>query len=95
MKEKTCPDLEAARHASEHGIPLPAAEECDHQKEGCPHWSVLTPEQEAEIDALPCDMVHEQPYDFAYCAVHDTTFTLGDVCKYQKINEAQKAEGAE
>lgn len=88
---KTCPDLDAARYASEHGLPLPA-EECDHQDENCPHWTTLTPEQEAEIDALPCDMVHERPYDFAYCAVHDTTFALGDVCKYQKINEARKVE---
>lgn len=91
MTEKTCPDLDAARYASEHGLPLPA-EECDHQEENCPHWTTLTPEQEAEIDALPCDMVHERPYDFAYCAVHDTTFALGDVCKYQKINDARKAE---
>ena len=91
MTDKTSPRLEAARYASEHGIPLPA-EECDEQDEG---WTVLAPEQEAEIDALPCDMVHEQPYDFAYCAVHDTTFALGDVCRYQKINEAGKIGGAE
>lgn len=94
MTDKTCPDLDAARFASEHGLPLPAGE-CDHQNENCPHWTVLTPEQEAEIDALPCDMVREEPFDFAYCTVHDTTFALGDVCKYQKINEARKAEPAE
>lgn len=95
MTEQTpCPGLDAARYSSEHGIPLPAADECDHQDEGCPHWTTLTPEQEAEIDALPCDMVHEQPYDFAYCAVHDTTFALGDVCRHHQINEARTAEGA-
>lgn len=54
-------------------------------------WHVLTPEEEAEIDALPCRMFHEEPFDFAYCEVHDTTFALGDVCKYQKAN--QSAEG--
>lgn len=86
---ESCGNLEAARHASEHGIPLPAPVECDHEGGSCPHWTVLTPEQEAAIDALPCEMFHEPPFDFAYCARHDTTFALGDVCKYQKINHAK------
>lgn len=43
----------------------------------------------AEIEAMPCDMYHEPPFDFAYCERHDTTFALGDVCKYQKINQSK------
>jgi len=46
------------------------------------NWVVLTPEQEAEINALPCIMTHTLPFDFAQCERHDTTFALGDVCKY-------------
>lgn len=41
-------------------------------------------EQIAEIEAMPCEMYYEPPFDFAYCERHDTTFALGDVCKYFK-----------
>lgn len=44
----------------------------------------LTPEQIAEIEAMPCAMFHEPPFDFAYCETHDTTFALGAACKYHK-----------
>jgi hypothetical protein len=44
----------------------------------------LTEAEIEEIEALPCQMFHEQPFDFAYCETHDTTFALGDVCKYHK-----------
>lgn len=44
------------------------------------------------IAATPCRMFHEPPYDFAYCEVHDTTFALGDVCRYQKMNAAKQEE---
>lgn len=47
----------------------------------------LTAKQIAEIEAMPCDMYHEPPYDFAWCERHDTTFPLGDVCRYQKQNQ--------
>lgn len=29
-----------------------------------------------------CDMRHVEPYDFAWCETHDTTFALGDKCKF-------------
>lgn len=29
-----------------------------------------------------CNMVHQEPYDFAECRTHDTTFRLGDACKF-------------
>lgn len=44
----------------------------------------LTDEQWEEIKNLPCLMFHEEPFDFAYCERHDTTFALGDVCKYYR-----------
>jgi len=30
----------------------------------------------------PCAMTHQEPYDFAACSTHDTTFALGDTCKF-------------
>lgn len=30
----------------------------------------------------PCMMSHQEPYDFAWCETHDTTFPLGDKCKF-------------
>ena len=30
-----------------------------------------------------CQMFHEEPFDFAWCETHDTTFALGDACKFQ------------
>lgn len=30
----------------------------------------------------PCFMTHTPPFDFAQCEKHDTTFALGDVCKW-------------
>lgn len=30
----------------------------------------------------PCDMKQGEPYDFAWCEAHDTTFALGEVCKW-------------
>lgn len=29
-----------------------------------------------------CDMRHGEPYDFAWCETHDTTFPLGEACKF-------------
>lgn len=29
-----------------------------------------------------CRMEHEEPYDFAWCLTHDTTFPLGGACKF-------------
>ncbi len=42
----------------------------------------LTPEQIAQIDALSCNMFHQEPFDLAWCETHDTTFALGDNCRY-------------
>lgn len=40
-------------------------------------------EQVANADKpAPCDMRHQEPYDFAHCVTHDTTFALGDRCKW-------------
>lgn len=39
----------------------------------------------AEVTRLspaPCDMRHQEPYDFAFCLTHDSTFALGERCKY-------------
>lgn len=36
----------------------------------------------AEEQPETCEMVHEEPYDFASCLTHDTTFALGDACKF-------------
>ena len=33
----------------------------------------------------PCDMRHEEPYDFAHCVTHDTTFALGDKCEWDGV----------
>ncbi|QWS68198.1 hypothetical protein SEA_VANLEE_81 [Gordonia phage VanLee] len=30
----------------------------------------------------PCDMTHQEPFDFAQCRTHDTTFALGETCKF-------------
>lgn len=29
-----------------------------------------------------CDMRCGEPYDFAWCVTHDTTFPLGEVCQH-------------
>lgn len=59
-------------------------------------WHELSPDEQtallAEIDAMPCEMTHTPPFDFAQCERHDTTFALGDVCKYQKINAAKASK---
>lgn len=34
------------------------------------------------VNPLDCDMVHIEPFDFAQCNTHDTTFPLGDQCKF-------------
>lgn len=44
----------------------------------------MTDEEWEEIEGLPCDMRHEQPFDFAWCETHDSTFALGDVCRYHR-----------
>lgn len=31
---------------------------------------------------VTCDMKHQPPMDFAFCETHDTTFALGDRCKF-------------
>ncbi|QYC53581.1 hypothetical protein SEA_NORVS_97 [Gordonia phage Norvs] len=40
----------------------------------------------AELDQAiapdPCDMTHREPFDFAQCRTHDTTFPLGEKCKF-------------
>lgn len=56
--------------------------------------AVPAPDQTEVIDALPCEMYREEPFDFAYCVVHDTTFALGDVCERQKINTAAEKTSA-
>src|SRR5699024_8958575 len=30
----------------------------------------------------PCVMKHTEPYDFAWCETHDTTFPLGGTCRF-------------
>lgn len=32
----------------------------------------------------PCEMVQEEPFDFAWCETHDETFPLGEVCPLYK-----------
>lgn len=44
----------------------------------------LTDEQVAEIEALPCDMRYQAPFDFAWCERHDTTFALGSTCPHNR-----------
>lgn len=34
--------------------------------------------------AAPCDMRSGEPYDFAWCETHDSTFPLGDTCPYDR-----------
>lgn len=34
-------------------------------------------------DIATCVMAHQEPFDFAQCETHDTTFALGDACKFQ------------
>lgn len=36
---------------------------------------------------LPCEVVHEHPYDFDYCIVHDRTFAMGTDCDYKGLSE--------
>lgn len=36
----------------------------------------------AEDAVEVCHMVHTEPYDFASCETHDTTFALGETCKF-------------
>ncbi|QDM56408.1 hypothetical protein PP515_gp61 [Gordonia phage Sidious] len=36
----------------------------------------------AELEPAPCDMKQGGPYDFAWCETHDTTFALGQKCKF-------------
>jgi hypothetical protein len=33
-------------------------------------------------EPAPCRMTHTPPFDFAQCETHDTTFPLGDTCKF-------------
>jgi hypothetical protein len=47
-------------------------------------WDDLTPEQQQAILNAPCEMYHQEPFDFAWCETHDTTFPLGGVCKYNR-----------
>lgn len=52
-------------------------------------FGALTPEQEeAVLLSWPCDMRYREPFDFAECHTHDTTFPLGDVCPYEKQRQA-------
>lgn len=30
----------------------------------------------------PCNLTHTEPFDFAQCETHDTTFPLGGTCKF-------------
>lgn len=50
-------------------------------------WDDLTPEQQAEIENAPCRLRHQEPFDFAWCETHDTTFALGNTCRYSKDKE--------
>ena len=34
----------------------------------------------------PCKMTHTEPFDFAQCDVHDTTFPLGGVCEWHGVD---------
>jgi hypothetical protein len=36
----------------------------------------------ALLAPTPCDMRHQPPMDFAWCETHDTTFPLGERCKF-------------
>ena len=36
----------------------------------------------ADRTPAACDMKHEKPYDFAWCKTHDSTFPLGEKCKF-------------
>lgn len=36
----------------------------------------------ADHTPAPCDMKCREPYDFAWCKTHDSTFPLGEKCKF-------------
>jgi hypothetical protein len=50
-------------------------------------WDDLTPEQQQSILDAPCRMFHQEPFDFAWCETHDTTFPLGSICEYHHQEE--------
>ncbi|MGY4098082.1 hypothetical protein ACW2Q0_00720 [Nocardia sp. R16R-3T] len=52
----------------------------------------LTPELAAEIDSMPCAMYCQEPFPFAWCETHDTTFALGDTCPVQ-VPEPETSPG--
>lgn len=37
---------------------------------------------------VDCDLVYQEPFDFAQCNTHDETFALGDTCKFNGRSEA-------
>lgn len=77
-------------HCSHEGEPLP------EPAEPCPSCSLIATEVLERIDTVarllgyvreddgpaPCNMTHTPPFDFAQCETHDTTFALGDKCKF-------------
>lgn len=34
------------------------------------------------ITTAPCDMPQQEPFDFGWCQTHDTTFALGEKCRF-------------
>lgn len=50
-----------------------------------PQWLAELCDEVEELRAghqPACDMRHAKPYDFAWCETHDTTFPLGEKCKF-------------
>ena len=66
---------EIARAIGDPGSVLPRTE-----GESVTRWAARA--VEALLAPAPCAMKHEPPMDFAWCETHDTTFALGDKCKF-------------
>ena len=66
---------EIARAIGDPGSVLPRAE-----GESVTRWSARAVEY--LLRPAPCSMTRTDPFDFAQCETHDTTFPLGETCKF-------------
>ena len=44
-------------------------------------------ERDRLLTVVPCSETRTEPFDFAYCSTHDTTFALADHCYYAGLSE--------
>ena len=44
-------------------------------------------ERDGLLTVVPCSETRTEPFDFAYCSTHDTTFGLSDHCYYAGLSE--------